>query len=190
MLTSLRTSNRLVRPLAKISACGAFYPVTARRSFLSLSGDLQKYKIKRMVKINPQVLYDVVADVHRYHEFIPYCQQSKITEVDGATNRPKRAVLQVGWNQINESFESNLAYDDCTVIAEAFNNEMFKTLYTKWVITSAPKNPAIAQVDFELKFCFNSTIYNAFSKNFGPSIASLMIKAFTTRAMELQKTAQ
>ncbi|KAF5101816.1 hypothetical protein D0Z00_000678 [Geotrichum galactomycetum] len=188
MLSPLRTSTRSVRPFANISACRVFYPVTARRSFLSLSSDLQKYKIKRIVKIDPQVLYDVVADVHRYHEFIPYCQQSQITEVDAATNRPKRAVLQVGWNQINESFESSLTYDERTVIAEAFNNDMFKTLYTKWVILPAPKNSAIAQVDFELKFCFNSTIYNAFSKNFGPSIASLMIKAFTTRAIELQKT--
>lgn len=188
MLFSLRPYALSVRPL--ISKCCTLSPTIPRRSFLSLSDNLQKYKIKRVVKINPKVLYDVVADVHRYHEFIPYCQKSQITEVDPATSRPKRAVLQVGWNQINENFESSLTYDNCTVIAEAFNNEMFKTLYTKWVITPAPKNAAIAQVDFELKFCFNSTLYNAFSKNFGPSIASLMIKAFTTRAMELQKTVQ
>lgn len=65
---------------------------------------------------------------------------------------------------------------------------MFKTLYTKWTVRPMASHPDKSLVNFELNFCFNSALYNSFSKNFGQSIASIMIKAFTDRATEIEKT--
>lgn len=126
--------------------------------------------------------------MQRYEEFIPYCQKSVITGTDAATDKPAQAELQVGWNQFTERFESKLTYQGTdTVIAEAFNNQMFKTLYTRWTVKALPGQTDKCAVDFELNFCFNSALYNTVSKNFGPSIAKIMIKAFTDRAKELEK---
>lgn len=63
---------------------------------------------------------------------------------------------------------------------------MFKTLYTKWTVKPLPSHPDRSSVDFELNFCFNNALYNTVSKTFGPSIAKLMIKAFTSRARTLE----
>lgn len=132
------------------------------------------------------MLYNVVADVKSYDQFIPYCQESTITETDAATGRPARAVLQVGWHEFTENFESKLSYDEHMVVAEAFNNQMFKSLYTRWTVKPLPAHPDRSAVEFELTFCFNSALYNTVSKNFGPTIAKIMIKAFTDRAKALE----
>lgn len=142
-------------------------------------------------RFSPQVLYTAVADVKSYEEFLPYCKESTITARDPETDKPTKAILNVGWGQFEETFESVLKFDkeDTTVIAEAANSKMFKTLYTRWTILPLPNaknNVKKCAVDFQLKFCFNSSLYNTVSKNFGPSISSIMIGAFTKRAKYLE----
>lgn len=152
-----------------------------------------------------------------YDQFLPYCQKSTITSTDPETNLPTRATLDVGWGNFFEKYESILTYTSRfrstssysadpsarteyvdpdknitkkSVTAEAANSTMFKKLYTKWTIMPVPKHPEKCAVNFELEFCFNSNLYNAVSKNFGPSLAEVMVKAFTERAKELDKIQQ
>lgn len=140
-------------------------------------------------RFSSDCLYTAVADVNAYQEFLPYCSQSTITAWDPISKKPLRATLDVGWGQFYETFESRLTYDEdnTSVIAEAANSTMFKTLYTKWTVKPLPSNPDKCAVNFELKFSFNSGLYNSVSKNFGPTLASIMIKAFTDRAKQLSE---
>lgn len=163
-------------------------------------------------------LYTAVADVDSYDQFIPYCKRSTITALDPHTKLPEKATLDVGWGDFFEEFESILTYDgnfiptkeytvpadgnmgkfkttvaSKSVTAEAANSTMFKKLYTKWTLSPIPNHQDKCAVNFELEFCFNSNLYNAVSKSFGPKLANTMIKAFTERAKklnELQKNAQ
>lgn len=151
---------------------------------------MKYFQTNGLNRFPPQALYTAVADVNAYEEFLPYCQKSTITAVDPNTKKPLRATLDVGWGQFNETFESILTYDveDTSVAAEAANSAMFKTLYTKWTVLPVPNRPDKCAVSFELKFSFNSGLYNSVSRNFGPKIAGIMIKAFTERAEHLSKT--
>lgn len=108
----LRTCSPVAPRLLARQAAGS------SRTFLSLSHDVQTYRIKRVVRNRPDVLYNVVADVKSYEQFIPYCEKSEITERD-AVGVPQRATLEVGWNQFSETFESKLQFDEHTVIVSS-----------------------------------------------------------------------
>jgi hypothetical protein len=88
------------------------------RGFISLAGthEVQKYEIKRVLSYPPQHMYNVVSDVSLYSCFVPYCTESRITECHPDNGTPLRAVLKVGWNQFEESFESALQFDNNSVI--------------------------------------------------------------------------
>lgn len=133
----------------------------------------------------PELMYKVVADVESYSEFLPYCLESTITAFDKATNSPSRAVLKVGWQQFEESFESKLQYTDSSVIAQAANTQMFNELYTKWTVMPLKGNHDKCVVDFVLRFSFNNALYNTVSNSLGSTITSTMIRAFQKRAEEL-----
>ncbi|KAA8897385.1 hypothetical protein TRICI_006729 [Trichomonascus ciferrii] len=132
-----------------------------------------------------RLVYKIVADVESYSEFLPYCLESTITAFDKATNSPSRAVLKVGWQQFEESFESKLQYTDSSVIAQAANTQMFNELYTKWTVTPLKGNHDKCVVDFALRFSFNNALYNTVSSSLGSTIASTMVKAFQKRAEDL-----
>lgn len=127
-----------------------------------------------------------MADVDSYDKFLPYCLESKITSFDKKTSKPSRAILKVGWQQFEESFESKLKYTESSVVAEAANPQMFNELYTKWTVRPVKGNDHKCVVDFALRFSFNNPLYNSVSSNFGPSIASMMVQAFQDRAEELE----
>lgn len=160
--------------------------INQRRSFISFANELQKYRIKKMIKVSPQVLFNVVSEVEHYHEFIPYCLESTITSRNPSTQLPERAELLVGWNSIKDRYESRLTIDSeqKLVVAESSDSTLFKELFTKWKIMDVGETKSM--VDFELNFWFKSSMYNGVSKSFGPSIAEMMIKAFSERASAIE----
>lgn len=139
----IRTCSPVAPRLLARQAAGS------RRTFLSLSNDVQTYRIKRVVRNRPDVLYNVVADVKSYEQFIPYCEKSEITERNAA-GVPQRASLEVGWNQFSETFESKLQFDEHTVIVSTLSTPSLLNLTLPGRSIQQPDvQDALHQVDSE-----------------------------------------
>lgn len=83
-----------------------------RRQFVSSAlTPLQMLHASRILTYHAAPLYDLIADISSYPEFIPYCTSSSITSqsaVDPKTKRkwPRTADLRIGYGPYDELFRS------------------------------------------------------------------------------------
>jgi coenzyme Q-binding protein COQ10 len=103
-------SKSTLRTLRASPAFRSFHP---RRSFINLPGtEATSLSETRILPYKYTSLYALIADVDSYSSFLPYCQESKVTEwsakdKDGNT-WPAKADLTVGWGGYEEKFTSRL----------------------------------------------------------------------------------
>lgn len=159
------------------------------RSFFSLP-DLdreQSYNVKRKFPYTVSQMYDVVSRVDQYHDFIPYCEDSFIKEVN-EKGQPVKAGLKVGFQSFDETFVCDLrCIENKLVIAESITHSLFHTLYTEW--NFSPLNTRHCAVDLTLRYRFKNELYNQVSSLFADKVTKLMIRAFEKRAWEQNKKA-
>lgn len=167
--------------------------VPSRRNFFSLSNQPQSHRVSERINVSPQQIYNVVADVAKYHEFVPFCEESFINSRDEC-DQPTEAGLRVGWKQFDEQFTCKL---QCTpnklIIAESITILLFHNLNCHWEFKEVKNlgviNPMGCQIDLTLKYDFKNPLYNAVSSMFADQVSKIMLKAFQQRAMQqkLQK---
>ena len=126
-------------------------------------------------------IYDVVADVGNYKDFVPFCKKSDITE------RKKeflKANLVIGFPPINESYTSKVTMIRPRLVkAECTDGKLFDHLNTLWIFSSGLKNnPQTCVIDFSLSFEFKSVIHSHLSNLFFNEIVRQMENAFIQEA--------
>ncbi|EGW32123.1 uncharacterized protein SPAPADRAFT_61207 [Spathaspora passalidarum NRRL Y-27907] len=167
-----------IRPLTS-----AIFP---RRTFFG-SSKPQSYEISRTLNGTPRQLYDIVSDVAKYHEFVPFVEESFITE-RCSRNTPSRAGLQVGWKDINERFECKL---NCVpgelVQATSLELDLFENLETKWKFNEVDGNKNKCKIDFQLVYKFRNPLYDRLSFMFAPQVSDIMIQAFQKRLFHIKR---
>lgn len=141
----------------------------------------------RRIKAPPEVVFNVVADVSRYHEFVPFVQKSFINKVDTITQLPTEAGIQVGWRHITEEFVCNIECEkNVSVSAIALSTDLFERLYNKWEfkkVVNRMTGQSETQVDFYLLHRFQNPIYNSTLSIFQSQITHAMIHSFEKRAL-------
>ncbi|KKA26035.1 hypothetical protein TD95_000320 [Thielaviopsis punctulata] len=168
-MASLRPSFRLFSlapaPARVCIATPPSLPAT-RRSFFDISrlsslldSSPVNISVSRTLPYPPSALYRLVSDVDSYSQFVPFCEESKVTKwatvpaaADAASSDPVRvpveAYLRVGILGVNEVFTSRLRCDpgvavealsgDAAVAAgasAAVRSGPLKSLVTKWTIS-------------------------------------------------------
>ncbi|SSD60573.1 related to Coenzyme Q-binding protein COQ10, mitochondrial [Saccharomycodes ludwigii] len=166
----------------------------------------QKYILNKTVIAPVNIMYDVVSEVSKYQEFIPYCVESFVNKRDPKTNKPIEAGLRVGFRQYDEKFvckvicncninsndktviDNNIKNDEVkTVVAESLTHGLFDVLYTKWTIKPHPTRTNASEVELLLKFKFHSRLYNSVSSIFAKSVTELVMNSFSKRVGFVQK---
>ncbi|CCH61365.1 hypothetical protein TBLA_0E03110 [Henningerozyma blattae CBS 6284] len=154
-----------------------------------------EYTHRVLIREEPTKVYNIVSEVSKYKEFIPYCLDSFVDKRDSNNdNKPIQAGLRVGFRQYDERFVCNV---DCSnnvigrrtkyvVKAESISHQLFKELSGTWIITPCVRNKNISTVELLLRFQFHSKLYNAVSTIFAHSATTLVMKAFATRAEQLK----
>jgi len=123
-------------------------------------------------------LFDLVADVDKYPEFLPWCI--------GATVRSRIdtelvADLRIGFGPFRESFTSRVMLERPHRIRVTYENGPFRYLNNQWVFTDTPKG---TQVDFWVDFEFrNRLLQKAIGVVFSEAVKR-MVSAFTKRARD------
>lgn len=144
------------------------------------------HTLHRTLTVPTPIAYRVVAGVDKYHEFIPYCKDSFITEWD-TSDEPTKAGLRVGFQSFDEEFVCDLeCIKDQAVLATSVTHSLFHHLHTKWSFKEI-KDSQHCRASLELSYRFKSPLYHSVSGVFGTSVGELVMRAFEKRAKELHE---
>lgn len=165
----------------------------------------RKFSSRKIVRdVAPAELFAIVADVNKYHEFLPFCRRSKVThEID---KDRFEAELEIGFKVFNERYTSRVTLDrPRKVVAEDKSNEedgggaLFEKMKTVWRfreleeeeeedvndVENRKKKNVSTVVDFEIAFKVKSSAHAAALSVFFEDVANTQIQAFEKRCRSL-----
>ncbi len=134
---------------------------------------------RRLVSYSPEQLFDLVADVERYPDFLPWCVGARIAS---RTAGELHADLTIGFGPFRETFTSRVTLDRPHSAHVRYEKGPFRYLNNKWSFSPHPKG---CQVDFFVEFEFRSRLLqSAIGVVFNEAVR-LMVSAFLRRARDV-----
>jgi coenzyme Q-binding protein COQ10 len=128
---------------------------------------------QRLLGYRPEQMYDLVADIERYPEFLPWCIGARIRE------RKENLVvadLIIGFKMIRERFTSRVHLDrEHLAIEVAYADGPFKQMTNRWRFE--PTEDGRCRIDFYVAFEFRSAMLPHPNKTSPTSSASLQSAA-------------
>jgi len=143
--------------------------------------------IKREISCTKEKLIEMVLDIEKYPEFVPWCIDSKIyTNIDKGKTVEITADLTIGKSFFNETYKSFVIYDKSSDLIHVTNMEgPLKHLENKWFFKQNGEN---SEVDFHVDFELKNKILNMFmTKTFDIGLKKIA-DAFEKRAIDLFKS--
>ena len=134
---------------------------------------------KRILRYTPEQLFDMVADVRRYPEFLPWCVGARIVS---RTEKEVVADLTIGFKMFRESFRSQVTLDRPEHINVRYLNGPFRYLNNQWRFLPHPDG---TEVRFFVDFEFRSRMLQMVIGTVFEQAVRLMVRAFERRAMVL-----
>lgn len=134
---------------------------------------------KRVLRHTPEQLFQLVADVHRYPEFLPWCVGARVLS---RTDTALVADLTIGFKVFRETFRSEVALERPRQVRVRYLDGPFRYLNNTWTFTEVPGG---TQVDFFVDFEFRSRLLQAVIGTVFNEAVRLMVRAFERRAMVL-----
>ena len=134
----------------------------------------------RHLPYTPEQLFDLVADVPRYPEFLPW-----VAAVRVRTDGPAEMVADVvvGFKALRERFTSRVIKDRPNMMRVDYVEGPLKHLRNDW--TFRADGAGGTQLDFTVDFAFRSRIFEAIAGQMFDRALRRMIGAFETRAAQL-----
>ncbi|GAN68994.1 type II toxin-antitoxin system RatA family toxin [Acetobacter orleanensis] len=140
---------------------------------------MPKHAEKRVLAYRADQIFDLVADVGHYPEFLPWCVAARVRT---RTATELVADLTVGFGPFRESFTSRVTLNCPDSITVQYERGPFRYLKNLWKFTPA-ENGCV--VEFFVDFEFRSRILQAaIGVVFGEAVR-LMVSAFLRRAREV-----
>jgi coenzyme Q-binding protein COQ10 len=142
--------------------------------------------VKKIISCSKKNLIDMVLDIEKYPDFVPWCLEGKINEKEDHKEFTQiKAELRVGKKFLNEVYSSLVLYSkkEDKIIVTNINGPL-KHLKNEWRFKQINKKTLLEfSIDFELKNNFlNLIMKNSF--NFG---LNKITDAFENRAKKLFK---
>jgi len=119
--------------------------------------EMPRFSSKRRVHHTAQRMFDLVADVERYPEFVPLCQALKIRQRSPQPDGTEIVVadMTVSFKLVRESFTSRVTLDRANLkIMVEYLKGPFSNLENRW--TFEPKSETDCDVGFFLSYEFRS----------------------------------
>lgn len=141
---------------------------------------------KRLLPYAPEQLFDLVAQVERYPEFLPWCLASRIRRREESL---LVADLVIGFKMIRERFTSHVTLDRPHRIDVRYADGPFKHLNNHWIfepVGPCPELPAGGTlIDFYVDFEFRSKLLQSLIGMLFHEATRRMVSAFEGRARQL-----
>ncbi len=135
---------------------------------------------RRTLMYTPAQLFDLVADVKRYPEFLPWCISAR---VQPPKDRVFEADLIIGYKMIREKYGSRVTLNGPDHIHVEYTSGPMRYLSNHWRFIE--EDDGSCTIDFFVDFEFKNRILQNLIGVFFNEIVQRMVKAFETRAREL-----
>ncbi|TCP37469.1 type II toxin-antitoxin system RatA family toxin [Sphingomonas sp. BK235] len=141
---------------------------------------MPKHSETRRLPYSPEQMFDLVADVRRYPEFLPWVTAMRVRR-DGDTET--LADMIVGFKGLRETFTSKVAKARADTIRVEYVDGPLKYLHNDWRFR--PDGEGGSLVDFTVDFAFKNRMFEMLAGQvFGVALRR-MIGAFEERARAL-----
>jgi coenzyme Q-binding protein COQ10 len=134
----------------------------------------------RRLPYTPEQLFDLVADVGRYPEFLPWCLGARVRERRGNTIT---ADLLIGFRMVRERFTSRVVLDRPGRIDVSYSEGPFRYLNNHWDFIRQPDGSCL--IDFYVDFEFRSRLLQKIIEVLFHEAVKRMVGAFEARARQL-----
>ena len=114
------------------------------------------FRTTRTVAHTPEQMFDLVADVEQYPEFLPLCEDLRVRRrvQSGDGIRTLVAEMTVGYKAIHERFTTRVTLDEPRLrILVEYVDGPFSYLENRWSFAARPGG---AEVDFYITYEFRS----------------------------------
>jgi coenzyme Q-binding protein COQ10 len=134
----------------------------------------------RNIRYSPEQMFDLVADVQRYQEFLPWVAA---TRVRSNSESLMIADLVVGFRSLKETFASRVTKERPRRIQVDYIEGPLKFLHNNWRFE--PDGKGGTDIHFCVDFAFKSRIFETLAGQMFDRALRRMIGAFEARAHEL-----
>ena len=141
---------------------------------------MPRHSETRHLPYSPDQLFDMVADVARYDEFLPWVVAVRVRS---SSDTETVADLVVGFNAFKERFTSRVTKRRPTEITVDYIEGPLKYLKNEWRFEAAPEGGT--NVFFSVDFAFKSRIFETLAGQMFDRALRRMTGAFETRAAAL-----
>ena len=135
---------------------------------------------KRHLPYTPEQLFELVANVEKYPEFLPWCLESSIV---GREGNIFYADLVIGYKMFREKFGSKVTLEQPHHVHVQYLRGPMKHLSNHWRFIEMPDGTCT--IDFYVDFEFRNIVFQRLMGVFFNEIVRRMVTAFEQRAAQL-----
>jgi coenzyme Q-binding protein COQ10 len=146
---------------------------------------MTSFTTTRRVPFTPRQMFDLVADVEQYPQFLPMCEGLTVRkrERSGETE-VLIAEMTVGYHALHESFTSRVVLDPDRLLVKAGNvpeypSGPFRSVDNRWTFTEAPGG---CDVEFFISYEFKSMLLQMLVGGLFDRVFRRYTQAFEERA--------
>lgn len=151
---------------------------------------MPSFTVTRRVKFAPRQIFDVIADVAKYREFLPLVERSTLrggrrVNADGSEQFSADLVVAYHALRIEEHFSSEVLVNPETLTVRTVSSgQALKRLVSSWTVNPVAESEAdvVFTLDYEIKGFFLSNIVSGM---FDLAVRKIM-NAFEERVRALQ----
>ena len=142
-----------------------------------------KHYEKRIVAHKPLDLFNLVLDVNKYPEFLPWCRGARVRNFK---KNNITADLIIGFKVYKEIFSSHIIVDKKNLILNvSYKDGPFEYLNNYWKFNKVNNQ---CEIEFMVDFKFKSSVIQTLIETLFTEAVMKMVKAFENRADELYKS--
>lgn len=138
---------------------------------------------KRVVPYTPEQMFDLVAQIDRYPEFLPWCVAARIRSRQG---NELVADLVIGFKMFRERYTSRVTLERPRRIHVSYLEGPLKHLTNHWVFEPHPSGGT--EIDFYVDFEFHSKVLQTLIGTLFHEAMRRIVAAFEQRARRLYGT--
>jgi coenzyme Q-binding protein COQ10 len=131
---------------------------------------------RKSLPFTAEQMYDLVVDVRRYPEFLPWVAAARIRS---DTDNELLADLVVGFKALKETFSSRVLKTPKSKVVVEYLDGPMRHLHNQWLFEETPGG---CIVDFTVEFAFSNRIFEALAGQYFSTAIRKMTDAFVKRA--------
>lgn len=134
----------------------------------------------RIVPYSSEQLFDLVMDIEKYPEFLPWCLGARINR---SAKNDLDADVVIGYKIFREKFSSRVHFTKPKSVEVEYLKGPMRHLHNKWTFKDMKANQC--RVDFYVDFSLKTRLMEGLVDQFFQRALVKMINAFELRAMEI-----